>query len=84
MDKFVYILKEINLLDSGERDFYVDVYTNAEDAANDLEDQIQERLQEYNARIEWRDGDNVKLIDDGGNIYLFEIELKAIKETRDN
>lgn len=84
MDKIVYILKEINLLDSGEREFYVDVYANAEDAANDLEDQIQERLQEYNARIEWRDGDNVKLIDDGGNIYLFEIELKAIKETGDN
>lgn len=80
MDKFVYILKEVNLLDSGEKEFYVDVYAKLEDAENDLKGQIEERIQEYSAQIEWRNENRVKLVDNDNNIYLFEIEFKAIKE----
>ncbi|WP_026693887.1 hypothetical protein [Peribacillus kribbensis] len=75
----VYVLKEINILDSGEKEFFVDVYHSLLAAENDLEMQILERISDYQARIEWRDGNEVKLVDQEKNIYLFDIQYKVIR-----
>jgi hypothetical protein len=79
MSNFVFVLKEVNFLDSGEKEFYIDVYSTVEKCQEDLEDQLIERQNEYGAIIEWRDGNEVKLSDPEGNIYLFSIEMKEVK-----
>jgi hypothetical protein len=79
MTNYVFVLKEINILDSGEKEFYVDVYSTVEKCKEDLEDQVNERQIEYGATIEWWNGNEVKLSDQEGNVFMFSIEMKEVK-----
>jgi hypothetical protein len=45
----VYILKEINLLDSGEKEFYVNVYETEEKAIQAMDNDINAHVENNNA-----------------------------------
>ncbi|GGB72917.1 hypothetical protein [Fictibacillus barbaricus] len=77
----VYILKEVNLLDSGEKEFYVNVYDTEEKAIQAMEKDINAYIEDNNAYI--IDGEKgdwvVELTDEYHNKYIFKIEIKKVE-----
>lgn len=77
----VYLLKEMNLLDSGELEFFVNVYATEDKAKKAMEEDISEHIENNGAYIsdgkigEWV----VKLSDEEGNNYSFEIERAKVE-----
>jgi hypothetical protein len=77
--KEVAVLKEINLLDSGEMGFHVEVYETLEKAEAALQEQVNAYLEE-GKRITWRDGNNIQLKDEDNNEYEFDIEVLTVRK----
>jgi hypothetical protein len=77
----VYILKEINLLDSGEKEFYVNVYETEEKAIQAMDNDINAHVENNNAYIiDGEIGDwLVELSDENQNKYFFKIEIKEVE-----
>ena len=79
MKEVIWILKEINQLDSGETGFHVELYETEDKAKQAMKEQAQSHIEEYGARITYEDEYNIQLRDDEGNLYEFIIELDVIR-----
>lgn len=75
----IILLKEINILSSGETGAYVELYLDQETALSNMKEQISENIRENKSRIEWEDNESAKLVDDNENVYMFSLESATIK-----
>lgn len=77
----VYLLKEINFLSGGEKEFYVEVFETEGKAIEKMESDIKAHIEENSAFI--TDGEIgdwvIELSDEYENDYVFEIELVEVK-----
>ena len=77
----VYVLKEINLLSSGEKGFYVNVYETEEKALKAMARDINEHSENNGAYITYGEiGDwHVELSDENNNDYTFKLESAIVE-----
>lgn len=77
----VFLLKEVNLLDSGEISFYVDPYETEDKALSAMKTEIEEHIENNQAFItDGELGDWIVILSDKeGNEYRFEIEKTVVK-----
>ncbi|QST02426.1 hypothetical protein IMZ31_23540 (plasmid) [Pontibacillus sp. ALD_SL1] len=77
----IYILKEINVLGSGEQEYYCDVYESKEKAIEAMKNDAEEHMENGAEITDGKFGEAYVRLENKEyeNVYTFEIEYSVVK-----